>query len=138
MEEIIVIRVVDSDGSLFHILMEALHDKSVQVIEATTSVLSFGDIEIHPAHQRVVKGGREIHLNHSEYSMLYCMARMPGRIFTKDQLYAAAWNDEGHFGINTVESTIYRLRKKLEPDPKHPQYIKTVIGVGYKLVESDK
>lgn len=133
MDEIIVIRAIDSNGSIFNAIMAVLHDQSVQVIKASSSVLSFGDVEIHPILHRVLKAGKEIHLNHSEYSMLYCLARMPGRVFTKNQLYAAAWGSEERFGINAVESTIYRLRKKLEPDPKHPQYIKTVIGTGYKL-----
>lgn len=119
-------------------IMDALHGKSVQVIEATSSILSFGDIRIYPAYRRVLKAGEEIHLNHGEYSMLYCLAKSPGRVFTRDQLYASAWDTEQHFGSNTVENTICRLRSKLEPDPRHPQYIKTVIGTGYKLVVPKK
>lgn len=133
-----MIRVIDSNGDVFRVLMSALHDRSVQVIEASSSVLSFGNIEIYPASRRVLNAGEEIRLSHGEYSMLYCMAKYPGRVFTRDQLYASAWNREECFGVNVVESTIYRLRKKLEADPKHPKYIKTVIGTGYKLDTPDK
>lgn len=114
--------------------MDALRNTSAEVINTIPSVLSFGDIEIWPALHQVFKAGKEIHLNHGEYSILYCLAKSPGRVFTKEQLYAAAWNTERHFGSNTVENTVCRLRRKLEPDPRHPQYIKTVIGTGYKLV----
>ena len=138
MEEIIVIRAVDPDENVFQAIMDALHGKSVQVIEATSSFLSFGDVKIYPAYRRVLKAGEEIHLNHGEYSMLYCLAKSPERVFTRDQLYASAWDTEQHFGSNTVENTICRLRNKLEPDPRHPQYIKTVIGTGYKLVIPEK
>ena len=138
MEEIIVIRAVDPDENVFQAIMDALHGKSVQVIETTSSVLSFGDVKIYPAYRRVLKAGEEIHLNHGEYSMLYCLAKSPERVFTRDQLYASAWDTEQHFGSNTVENTICRLRRKLEPDPRHPQYIKTVIGTGYKLVIPEK
>ena len=138
MEEIIVVRAVDSDGTIFQTIMAALHDKSVQTVEVSSSILSFGDVEIYPAFRRVLKAGKEIHLNHGEYSMLYCLAKSPGRVFTRDQLYASAWDTEHHFGSNTVENTICRLRSKLEPDPRHPQYIKTVIGTGYKLVIPEK
>ena len=138
MEEIIVIRAVDPDENVFQAIMDALHGKSVQVIEATSSVLSFGDVKIYPAYRRVLKAGEEIHLNHGEYSMLYCLAKSPERVFTRDQLYASAWDTEQHFGSNTVENTICRLRRKLEPDPRHPQYIKTVIGTGYKFVIPEK
>lgn len=65
--------------------------------------------------------------------MLYCMAKAPGRVFTREELYAAAWNETFPYGSNTVDNTIFRLRKKIEPDPKHPVYIKTVFGTGYKL-----
>ena len=138
MEEIIVIRAVNPDENVFQAIMDALHGRSVQVIEATSSILSFGDVKIYPAYRRVLKAGEEIHLNHGEYSMLYCLAKSPGRVFTRDQLYASAWDTEQHFGSNTVENTICRLRNKLEPDPRHPQYIKTVIGTGYKLVIPEK
>ena len=79
MEEIIVVRAVDSDGTIFQTIMAALHDKSVQTVEASSSILSFGDVEIYPAFRRVLKAGKEIHLNHGEYSMLYCLAKVLGR-----------------------------------------------------------
>ena len=68
MEEIIVIRAVDPDESVFQIIMDALHGTTVQVIETTSSMLSFGDVRIYPAYRRVLKAGEEIHLNHGEYS----------------------------------------------------------------------
>ena len=69
MEEIIVIRAIDPDENVFQTIMDALHGKSVQVIEATSSMLSFGDVKIYPAYRRVLKAGEAIHLNHGEYSM---------------------------------------------------------------------
>ncbi|WP_122790394.1 winged helix-turn-helix domain-containing protein [Intestinibacillus sp. Marseille-P6563] len=48
-------------------------------------------------------------------------------------LYNAAWGEDYELGTNTVDNTIWRLRSKLEPDPKHPTYIKTVFRVGYKI-----
>ena len=60
--------------------------------------------------------------------MLYCMASSPGQVFSKAQLYEAAWGEEYLHGTNSVENTIWRLRRKLEEDPRHPAYIKTVGG----------
>ena len=85
----------------------------------------------------VLVASREVRLNHGEYAMLYCMASSPGQVFSKAQLYAAAWGEEYLHGTNSVENTIWRLRKKLENDPKHPAYIKTVIGTGYKIEITD-
>ena len=84
MEEIIVVRAVDSDGIIFQMIMAALHEKSVQTVGVSSAILSFGDVEIYPAFRRVLKAGKEIYLNHGEYSMLYCLAKSPGRVFTRD------------------------------------------------------
>ena len=137
MDEIIVIRVADPDGSLFEAIIDALKNKRAEVVHVAapfSSVLRVGDLEIYLDQQRVLMSGREVRLNHGEYAMLYCMASSPGQVFSKAQLYAAAWGEEYLHGTNSVENIIWRLRKKLEPDPRNPIYIKTVIGMGYKMV----
>ena len=136
MEEFIVIRAQDPDGSVFQAVMDALKGKRaemIDVVEQSASVLRIGDLEIHHEQRRVLMAGREVELNHGEYAMLYCMASSPGQVFSKAQLYEAAWGEEYLHGTNSVENTIWRLRKKLEEDPKHPGYIKTVVGAGYKI-----
>ena len=136
MEEIIVIRAADPDGSVFQAVMDALKGKRAEVVDVSNlsaSMLRIGDLEIHHEYRRVLMAGREVVLNHGEYAMLYCMASSPGQVFSKAQLYEAAWGEEYLHGTNSVENTIWRLRKKLEEDPKHPGYIKTVVGAGYKI-----
>ncbi len=136
MEEIIVIRAADPDGSVFKAVMDALKGKRAEVVDVTaaaTSVLRIGDMEIHHEHRRVLMAGREVQLNHGEYSMLYCMASSPGQVFSKTQLYAAAWGEEYLHGTTSVENTIWRLRKKLKDEPTQSIYIKTVVGSGYKI-----
>ena len=136
MEQIIVIRISDPDGSIFRSIMGVLQEKDVQILHATDldpSALTLGDIQIFPEQRRVTKAGAEICLNYGEFSILYCMARCPGRVFSREQLYNAAWGEDYELGTNTVDNTIWRLRNKLEPDPKHSIYIKTVFRVGYKI-----
>lgn len=136
MEEIIVIRAADPDGSVFKAVMDALKGKRAEVVDVTaaaTSVMRIGDMEIHHEHRRVLMAGREVQLNHGEYSMLYCMASSPGQVFSKTQLYAAAWGEEYLHGTTSVENTIWRLRKKLKDEPTQSIYIKTVVGSGYKI-----
>ena len=136
MEEIIVIYAQDPDGSVFQAVMDSLKGKRAEVVDVAapaTSVLRIGELEIHHEHRRVLMAGREVELNHGEYAMLYCMASSPGQVFSKAQLYEAAWGEEYLRGTNSVENTIWRLRRKLEPDPRNPIYIKTVIGAGYKI-----
>ena len=136
MDEIIIIRAADPDGSVFQAVMDSLKGKRAEVVDVAapaTSVLHIGDLEIHHEQRRVLMAGREVELNHGEYAMLYCMASSPGQVFSKAQLYEAAWGEEYLSGTNSVENTIWRLRRKLEEDPKHPGYIKTVVGAGYKI-----
>ena len=94
MDEIIVIRAADPDGSVFQTIMDALKGKRaemIDVVEQSASVLRIGDLEIHHEQRRVLMAGREVELNHGEYAMLYCMASSPGQVFSKAQLYEAAW-----------------------------------------------
>ena len=135
-DEIIVIRAADPDGSVFKAIIAMLQEKKAEVIDVTTSASSalfLGDLEIRPNYRQVLVAGKEVSLNHSEYAMLYYMACSPGQVLSKEQLYGAAWDDVYPGCTSTVENTIYRLRKKLEPDPRNPIYIKTVIGAGYKI-----
>ena len=136
MDEIIVIRAADPDGSVFQAVMDALKGKRAEVVDVSNlsaSVLHIGDLEIHHEQRRVLMAGREVELNHGEYAMLYCMASSPGQVFSKAQLYEAAWGEEYLHGTNSVENTIWRLRRKLEEEPRHPAYIKTVVGMDYKI-----
>ena len=136
MEEVIVIRAQDPDGSVFQAVMDALKGKRAEVVDVSNlsaSVLHIGDLEIHHEQRRVLMAGREVELNHGEYAMLYCMASSPGQVFSKAQLYEAAWGEAYLHGTKSVENIIWRLRRKLEPDPRNPIYIKTVIGAGYKI-----
>ena len=141
LNEIIVVRVTDPDGSLFQAIMDALKDKRTEIIHVTapfSTVLRIGELEIYHEHRRVLMAGREVRLNHGEYAMLSCMASSPGQVFSKAQLYTAAWGEEYLHGTTSVENIIWRLRQKLEQDPKHPFYIKTVVRSGYKIDGSTK
>ena len=82
MKEIIVIRTSDPDGSVFRSILGALQGKDIQILHAADlgpSTRTLGDIEIFPEQRRVTKAGVEICLNYGEFSILYCMARCPGR-----------------------------------------------------------
>ena len=136
MDEIIIIRAADPDGSVFKAVMDVLNGKRAEVVSIAAPVapvLRIRELEIYHKHRRVFMAGKEVHLNHGEYTMLYCMANRPGQVFSKAQLYEAAWGEEYLHGTKSVENTIWRLRRKLEEDPRHPTYIKTVVGMGYKI-----
>ena len=135
-KEVIIIRAADPDGSMFRAIKDALRGRRAEVIELAApshDILTFGDIEIHPDRRVVLKAGEEVHLSHGEFSMLLLLASHPKQVFSKAQLYEAAWGEEYLHGTNSVENTIWRLRRKLEEDPRNPRYIQTVYGIGYRF-----
>ena len=136
MEEIIVIRVTDSDGSIFQAIADVLKTKPrdlLAIAHSNDSVLKLGDLELRPSYHQASIAGREIRLNHGEYAMLMHMVKSPGQVFSKRQLYAAAWDKEYWCNSTAVENTICRLRKKLKAESGCGEYIKTVVGLGYKV-----
>ena len=86
MDEIIVIRAADPDGSLFQAIVDALKDERSEIIHVNplvSSVLRIGELEIYHEYRRVLMAGREVRLNHGEYVMLYCMASAPAGILQR-------------------------------------------------------
>jgi two-component system phosphate regulon response regulator PhoB len=61
------------------------------------------------------------------------MARNAGRVFTRDQLLDAVWSDSSFVTPRSIDVYVRRLREKIEPEPEHPRYLKTVHGAGYRF-----
>ena len=118
------------------LLKISLTRKNVQVlptVDLDPSALTLGDIEIYPEQRRVTKAGAEICLNYGEFSILYCMARYPGRVFSREQLYNAAWGEDYELGTNTGTTQSGACGANWNLTQSTPPYIKTVFRVGYKL-----
>ena len=99
------------------------------------SAIRFGDLVLDPAKRSASREGRSIDLTAKEFDLLLHFARNPGKVYTRSQLLDMVWG-YGHEGYeHTVNSHINRLRAKIEKDPAHPAYIRTVWGVGYKFAE---
>lgn len=76
--------------------------------------------------------GKQVKLTAREFQLLECLIQNKGRVLTKETLLQKIWDMEGTYvEENTLFVTITRLRKKIEPDPSEPAYIKTVYGTGY-------
>jgi len=81
--------------------------------------------------------GKPLGLTEVEFKLLGVLAKEPGRVFSRAELIdkALGYSFEGF--DRTIDVHILNLRRKLEPDPSHPRYIRTVYGAGYKLSEVD-
>lgn len=100
---------------------------------APVSILSFRGLEIRQQQRKVFQDGQEVNLTRLEYSTLVFLASHPGIVLTRAQIFEAVWNMDSDSCHSSVGNVICNLRKKIEPDSKHPTYIKTVLGVGYKF-----
>ena len=101
----------------------------------TGGLLRAGDLTIDLQRRSVRRGGETIELTATEFDLLAILAREPGRPFSRAQLLELAY-DISYAGFDrTVDAHIKNLRRKIEPDPRSPQYILTLYGVGYKFAE---
>lgn len=101
----------------------------------TSGVLHMGDLVIDLQRRSVRKDGVPIELTATEFDLLSILVREPGRPFTRTRLLELAY-DVSYAGFDrTVDAHIKNLRRKLETDPRHPHYILTIYGVGYKFNE---
>ena len=79
------------------------------------------------------RAGREMHLTHREFELLRYLAERHERVVHRDELLREVWGYPDVPTTRSVDHAIARLRKKIEPDPHHPQFIHTVQGSGYCL-----
>jgi two-component system, OmpR family, response regulator MtrA len=96
-------------------------------------VLVRGGLEIDPGAFMARRGDRELSLTATEFKLLLELARRPGQVFTREQLLQQVWNYEYLGDSRLVDVAVQRLRAKIEDDPKEPEMIKTVRGVGYRF-----
>ena len=100
---------------------------------AAGTTLRYDTLLIDPRTRRTTREGHPLALTAKEFDLLLFLAMRPGRAFSRAQLLDQVWHHTFAGDASTVTVHIRRLREKIEPDPLHPQYIKTVWGVGYKL-----
>ena len=131
------ILILSVPGSEEHILEKILKTvEGLAEIEERTlpsEKIKLADLQILLPEKKVYRNGKEILLNRHEFDTLVYLARHPGWVRSKEQIYEAVWTEEVENYENAVMWCISQLRKKLEPDPDRLQYIHTVKGVGYKF-----
>ena len=95
--------------------------------------LSVGPLELDAARHAVRRDGELLSLTAKEFDLLWFLASNPNCVFSRDQLMHRVWGYSAALDTGTVTVHVHRLREKLEPDPRHPELLETVWGVGYRL-----
>lgn len=111
-------------------------ENSVKYVETTSkSELVIHNLKIYLKEQKVCRNGKIIPLSNQEFLVLQFLVEHPGWIRTKEELYNVVNGDKIAGNVdNIIYCIICSLRKKLEKDSRHPEYIQTVRNVGYKFV----
>ncbi|MEA2311708.1 MAG: hypothetical protein QOE28_1676 [Solirubrobacteraceae bacterium] len=94
-------------------------------------------LRIDPSKRTVTLDAETIATTFVEFEILNSLARSPGRVFTRDMLLARVWGDSAYRDPRTIDVHIRHLREKLEADPKEPEFIFTVRGVGYRFRDEE-
>jgi len=104
------------------------------VVKRRTEAFEFGSVSVNFSNAEVLRNGEPIHLSAREFQLLCHFVENPGVVLSRDELLDAVWGYNAMPTTRTVDVHVARLRQKLEANPSHPQYIRTVIGLGYKFV----
>ena len=97
------------------------------------NVIAFGDCELRCPSRQLVRDGREVALTPKEYGLLEFVVRRAGRAVTRDEILTNVWGYDVNVTGRSVDRCVTTLRAKIEPDPAHPTFLKTVRDVGYRF-----
>ena len=136
MGKIMVILFTEEDEDVYQRMLQIVNDSKKfelgNVIQEAESI-QVGELKIDLTKRSVVIGKKEIILTNREFDILYLLAKNPGRVFSKEQIYDFVWQEPYSGDYNIVMSHIRHIREKREDDPGKPLYIQTVWGIGYRF-----
>ncbi|MBR4277800.1 MAG: response regulator transcription factor [Lachnospiraceae bacterium] len=101
--------------------------------DENASVIKIGGLTINDENKQVFVDGDFVRLTPIEYNILLFLARNKGNVFSSPQIYEHIWNEKPIDAENTVAVHIRHIREKIEINPREPEYLKVVWGVGYKI-----
>jgi DNA-binding response OmpR family regulator len=101
--------------------------------EAESDRYTFDEIEIDFARGELLRNGQPVELTPLEFKLLTLFIRARGRVLSREKLVAGAWGPEIYTSERIVDNHIANLRKKIEPDPANPRYLRNLRGLGYRF-----
>jgi two-component system OmpR family response regulator len=99
-----------------------------------SETLTLGDVVVDLSGLRASRGGVDLPLNPREFALLHYLAEHAGKVVSREDLLRDVWRHHQAALTRSVDMFIARLRRKIEPDPQHPRFIRTVHGDGYCLI----
>lgn len=102
-------------------------------MEKRDGVIRVHGLEVDTGAKTVSVDGETVRLTPLEYKILELLCRNRGRVFSAEEIYRNVWKDDYVVGDNTIAVHVRHIREKIEINPKEPQYLKVVWGIGYKV-----
>ena len=99
----------------------------------TAEQVTVGDLTWDAGNRQIYQKGKPLELRAKEYQILTLFMKHPGRVYTKQEIYEYLWDEPYYNDDNTIMVHISNLRDKIEENPKQPQKIITIRGLGYML-----
>jgi len=93
----------------------------------------FGDIEVDFQRAELLRAGQPVELTPIEFKLLAVFVRGRGRVLSREQLIEGAWGPDTFTSARIADNHIANLRRKIEPDPANPRYLRNVRGMGYRF-----
>lgn len=97
----------------------------------TEDQICVGSVVLDTAKKQLFVRGEAVRLTATEYKILMVLMSNPGRVYSAEEIYERVWQSDAYAVENTVMVHISRIRDKLELNPKKPEYLKVVWGIGY-------
>lgn len=101
--------------------------------ERNDHIYRIGELELDDNRHIVMEGGNNVNVTPIEYKILRLLIQQSGKVFSKNQIYEKIWKTQALNVDNVVTVHISHIREKIERNPKKPQYIKVVRGLGYRV-----
>lgn len=135
MGKAIVLYFEDSNERLVQETLEFIGEKYPECYKIEPQlIMSFEGLEINVAEKKVLLDGSNKQLSRTEFSLLVYLAKHPGWVRSRRQIYNEVWPLDAESELHAVESAISSLRKKIDPYLNQTRFIETVPGHGYRFI----
>ena len=104
--------------------------------DSDQKIIEFPGLTVDLTRQQVKTDEKDVDLTAREFEVLELLAGHPGRVYSRDQIMDHLWNGDFFGDARAADVHIQHIRGKIEPDPKNPQYVRTIRGRGYKFMEA--
>lgn len=99
--------------------------------------IKLGGIEMDVARRMVKVEDRPVHLPLKQFELLRVLMMNPGKVLSREELFRKVWDEESTYDTGSLDVHVRWLRERVEADPSNPRYIRTVRGIGYKIVSGE-